>query len=441
MARPRRLYLRLYLAFLGVLLAVLAISIGATILFGRGPFHFFRQAPRFAEHLARALPSLDDQAALTRTLEQYHDELGIDAVVVDVRGTPIASAGSAVPIPGPDVLAAAQRGPSWMPRPPLLGAPVRARRGAPTQAILIVRLPPEGARAILRPAVWLAVVLLVSSVLIYPLSRSITRPIERLTAAAEAFGRGDLSARSGVASDDEVGKLARSFDEMAARIQAARKAEKELLANVSHELRTPLARIHVALELIQAPGEDVRRRLAVVDEELQELERLIADVLTTSRLELAQAPLQRTQVSAAQLVEKGKQRVLALEPQRPVQAEVQPGLQVLADEPLLSRALDNVLDNARKYGGGPGSPIRVEARQEDSEAVIAVLDTGPGIPGDELERIFDPFYRGTTARARETGFGLGLALARRIVEAHGGTIRASNLPGSGARIEMRLPVA
>ena len=264
-------------------------------------------------------------------------------------------------------------------------------------------------------------------------------PIERLTSAAEAFGRGDLSARSGVESDDEVGKLARSFDEMAGRIQAARKAEKELLANVSHELRTPLARIHVALELIQAPGEDVRRRLAVVDEELQELERLIADVLTTSRLELAQAPLQRTQVSAAQLVEKGKQRVLALEPQRPVEAEVQPGLQVLADEPLLSRALDNVLDNARKYGGGPGSPIRVEARKEDGEAVIAVLDGGAGIPADELERIFDPFYRGTTARARETGFALGLALARRIVEAHGGTIRASNLPGSGARIEMRLP--
>jgi len=120
---------------------------------------------------------------------------------------------------------------------------------------------------------------------------------------------------------------------------------------------------------------------------------------------------------------------------------VQPGLFVLADEPLLSRALDNLLDNARKYGGGPGSPIRVEARQENGEAVIAVLDGGKGIPAEELERIFDPFYRGTTARARETGFGLGLALARRIVEAHGGTIRASNLPGSGARIEMRLPAA
>src|SRR5438874_1680642 len=180
--------------------------------------------------------------------------------------------------------------------------------------------------------VWLAVVLLLSSILIYPLSRSITRPIERLTSAAEAFGRGDLSARSGVESDDEVGKLARSFDEMAARIQAARKAEKELLANVSHELRTPLARIHVALELIQGKDEDLRRRLAMVGDELDELERLIADVLTTSRLELAQAPLQRERVSAARLIEKGRQRVLALEPDRPVLAEVQPGLTVIVDE-------------------------------------------------------------------------------------------------------------
>jgi signal transduction histidine kinase len=328
-----------------------------------------------------------------------------------------------------------------MPRPPLLGAPVRARRGAPVQAILIVRLPPEGARAILRPLTWLAVVLLVSLALIYPLSRSITRPIERLTAAAEAFGGGELSARSGVKSDDEVGKLARSFDEMAARIQAARKAEKELLANVSHELRTPLARVRVALELIQPRDDEVGRRLSMVAEELDELERLIADVLITSRLELAQAPLQRALVSAVQLVEKGRQRVLALEPERPVQAEVQPGLEVLADEPLLARALDNLLDNARKYGGGPRSPIRVDARQENGEAVIAVSDAGAGIPAGELERIFDPFYRGNAARARETGFGLGLALARRIVEAHGGSIRASNEPGGGARIEMRLPAA
>jgi len=441
MARPRRLYLRLYLAFLGVMLAVLGVSIGITVLFGRGPFHFFRQAPRFAQHLARALPPLDDVPAVQRALEEFRDEIGLDVLVTDSRGNPLASAGTPIPVPPADVLASAQRGPSWMPRPPLLGAPVRARRGAPAQGFLIVRLPPEGASAVLRPLIWLTVVLLVSLALIYPLSRSITRPIERLTAAADAFGRGDLSARSGVRSDDEVGKLARSFDEMAARIEATRRAEKELLANVSHELRTPLARIHVALELIEARDDDVKKRLSVVSEELDELERLIADVLTTSRLELAHAPLNRSPVSAEQLVEKGRRRVLALEPERSVEARVQPGLQVFADESLLSRALDNLLDNARKYGGSPQTPIRVDARRDGRDAVLAVSDGGNGIPPDELERIFDPFFRGAAARARESGFGLGLALARRIVEAHGGTIRASNVPGGGARIEMRLPAA
>ena len=440
MARPRRLYVRLYLAFLGVLVAVLAVSLGITVVFGRGPIPFFRQAPRFGEHLARALPPVDDPLALNRAVEQFHEELGIDVLVLDLWGTPIAAAGTPIPGPPAHAFAAAQRGPTWMPRPPLLGAPVRPRRGAPAQAVLIVRLPPEGVRAILRPLLWLTIVLLVSLALVYPLSRSITRPIEQLTAAAEAFGKGHLSARSGVQSEDEVGRLARSFDEMAARIQAARKAEKELLANVSHELRTPLARIHVALELIHAQDEDVRRRLAVVGEELDELERLIADVLTTSRLELAQAPLQRGAVSAARLVEKGKQRVLALEPERPIETNVQPGLTVLADEALLARALDNVLDNARKYGGGPHTPIKVDARRDGGEAVLGVSDAGAGIPAGELERIFDPFYRGSTARARESGFGLGLALARRIVEAHGGTIRATNVDGGGACIEMRLPL-
>jgi len=99
---------------------VLAVSIGVTAVFGRGPFHFlFRQAPRFAEHLGRALPPLDDAAALKRTLEQFHEELGMDAIVIDPRGTPLASAGTPIPVPDPEVLASAHRGASWMPRPPL----------------------------------------------------------------------------------------------------------------------------------------------------------------------------------------------------------------------------------------------------------------------------------------------------------------------------------
>jgi signal transduction histidine kinase len=439
MARPQRLYVRLFLAFLGVLMVVLAISTAVSFYLGRGPMGFFRQGIRFAEHTARALMPMEDPSSVHRTVEQLHEELGVDVTLVDLEGQVLASAGAPIQVPERPMLAAAARGGTWLPRFPLLGAPVHARRGGPTVAVVLIRLPPEGAKALLRPLLWIAVVLLASLAATYPLSRSITRPVERLTAAAEAFGRGDLAARSGVESDDEVGRLARSFDEMAARIQAARKAEKELLANVSHELRTPLARIRVALELIEAPMGPVQKRLAVVGEELDELERLIADVLTASRLDLAASPLRRGHVSVADLVEKGRLRVLALEPSRQVQTDVQSGLALEGDDALLARALDNVLDNARKYGGGPDSPIHVEARKDGAEAIVSISDRGEGFPPEELDRVFDPFFRGTSARSRAGGFGLGLALARRVVEAHGGKIQASNVAGGGARIEMRLP--
>jgi len=327
-----------------------------------------------------------------------------------------------------------------------LGGRLRGRSGA----IFIARLPlPESARErLLRPLLLLAGTLLVSLLLIHPLSRSITRPLERLTLTVEAFGRGDLSARSGAAADDgagsaeggsEVGRLARSFDEMAARIQATRRAEKELLANVSHELRTPLSRIRVALELIGPRDAALERRLGVVGEELDELEALISDVLTASKLDLAAQPLQKRPLVLAELIEKSRRRALTLLPRQIITASVAPGLGLLlADEALLSRALDNLLDNARKYAAGQGS-IELEARPDGTQLLLSVRDHGPGIPPEELERVFDPFFRGSGARGSQGGFGLGLALARRVAEAHGGTIRASNAEGGGARIELRLP--
>ena len=236
-----------------------------------------------------------------------------------------------------------------------------------------------------------------------------------------------------------MGRLARTFDEMADRIQAARKAEKELLANVSHELRTPLARIKVALELIDAPDSGVRRRLATIEEEVDELDRMVADVLTATRLDLAALPLRKVPVDVAALIEKARQRVLALDPSLRIDARVEPGLTVLADEALLSRALDNLLDNARKYASG--TPVELEARRQDGDVVLAARDHGPGIPPDDLPRLFDPFFRGEGAPGRPEGFGLGLALARRVAEAHGGSAQAHNAEGGGARIELRFPAA
>ena len=431
---PRRLYLRLYFAFLGVLLAVALVVAGIGVLTGRPFLNVHRGGPRFAAHLARMLPPASDPVALQRAASDISDELGMDVLVLGPAGEALAAAGKPIPLSELAPVDSMRRGGNWVGRG-IVAAPIR---GGGT---LIVRLPlPEGAvqRAAIRAALLLLGALVVSLALVYPLSRSITRPLEKLTAVVEAYGRGDLSRRSGLGGlQDEVGRLARSFDDMADRIQAARRAEKELLANVSHELRTPLARMKVALELIEAPDDGVRRRLASISEEVDELDRLVADVLTASRLDLAELPLRKVPIDVGQLVEKARGRVLAHDPALRIEARVEPGLKVEADEALLSRALDNLLDNARKYGNG--SAIEVSASRDGAQAVLAVRDRGPGIAPKDLGRVFDPFFRGEGAPARAAGFGLGLGLARRVAEAHGGSAQAANADGGGARLELRLP--
>jgi signal transduction histidine kinase len=427
----RRLYLRLYLAFLGVLVAVVSVIAAVNFFVGRPGFGW-RTGPHMVRHITRLLPPIDRRENLIKVVTEIHDELGVDVEVRSLEEGVVASAGT--PIAADEkVLAKARREPAWLGRG-IVGGPVRGAPGA----VVLARLPiPEGAErtAALRALLILLGILLVSLALVYPLSRSITRPLEKLTAVVQAYGRGDLEQRSGLGSlKDEVGQLARSFDEMAGRVQKTRQAERELLANVSHELRTPLARIKVAMELIGPQDESVKKRLAAVEEEVDELDRLIADVLTATRLDIAALPLHKIRLKANDLIEKARRRAVSLT----IEARVEPDLVIEADEALLSRALDNLLDNARKYGDG--SPIEVEARREGGQAIVAVRDRGPGIPDGELAFVFDPFYRGEGARARASGFGLGLALARRVAEAHGGSARAINVDGGGARIELRLPL-
>jgi two-component system, OmpR family, sensor kinase len=433
--RARRLYLRLYLAFLGVLFVVAVVVAAIAFLTGRPFLAIHRGGPRLAAHLGRILPPPGDPLALQRTAADIKEELGMDVAVVGPGGEVLAAAGRPIELPELPALERVRRGGDWVGRG-IVAAPARGG------TVLLARLPlPEGAvqRAAIRAALLLFGALVVSLALVYPLSRSITRPLEKLTAVVEDYGRGDLSRRSGLGDlQDEVGRLARSFDEMADRIQAARRAEKELLANVSHELRTPLARIKVALELIDSPEDPVRRRLATIGEEVDELDRLVADVLTASRLDLAALPLRKVRIDLPALIDKARLRALALEPALKIDCRVQPGLAVFADEALLARALDNLLDNARKYGNG--SPIEVAAGREGEQAAIAVRDRGPGIPPQDLGRVFEPFFRGEGAPGLAAGFGLGLALARRVAEAHGGTAGAENAEGGGARIELRFPL-
>ena len=437
----RRLYLKLYLAFLGMLVASAAIFVGVHLFVGRGAFEVWQRGPHLASHLARTLPAVSQRAEVGRAVAQANDELGLDLAVIDDHGEFIAAAGAPIPLPTAGQLGRAQHFAIWI-APGIVAAPVHPHPGGP-RGMLLVRIPlPPGARNVipLRVALILLGVLLASAALLYPLSRSITRPLERLTAAAEGFGRGDLLARSGIAARDEVGRLAKTFDEMADRIQAARRAEKELLANVSHELRTPLARMKVALELLDMEvGAGVaQKRIAGLNEEIDELDRLVGDVLTASRLDLSAAPLRPVPLQLEAVLEKSRARALALAPAQPIELTAEAGLTITADEALLSRAIDNLIDNARKYGGC--GPISLEASRVDSAVLLAVRDHGPGFRPDELPRVFEPFFRGDGARGQAAGYGLGLALARRVAEAHGGTIRAVNAEGGGARMELRLPV-
>lgn len=297
----------------------------------------------------------------------------------------------------------------------------------------------------------LLAVFAVLAVISIPLARSITAPLERLGKLAQTFGSGDLSARSGMKSGDEIAELGRAFDEMADSVVSLRRSEKELLANVSHELRTPLARIRMALDLVRE-GDTARAagHLEDIEDDLGELERLLDDVMTTARLDLIQGaagsggvpPLHRTVVGGAELIEAAKVRFERRFPERKLNQRLAESLPAVdADPSLLRRVLDNLLDNAAKFSE-PDSPITIEARvsPDQQQLVIDVRDQGIGIAPADQERIFEPFFRADRSRTRGTGgVGLGLVLARRIVEAHGGSITVDSQPDRGSHFCVTVP--
>lgn len=310
---------------------------------------------------------------------------------------------------------------------------------SPLVAQVVMELPGFTPQSYFQALLRLLAVMLALGVTSVPLVRLMVLPLERLTDTTVAFGEGDLSARTGIERADEAGLLARAFDQMADRIQALVRGEKELVANVSHELRTPLARIRVALELAEDDPEEARRYLHEIRTDLNELDGLVEDVLITARLDLARGrvpggspPLHLTQLPSEGLLNASAERFRQLWPETPLETAFEGPLPALeADPVLLRRVFDNLLDNARKHGD-PASPIRFCARMEAEQLVVSVADRGPGIAEADLPHLFTPFFRTDRSRQRETGgVGLGLALVRRVVEAHGGRVDVTSQLGEG----------
>jgi signal transduction histidine kinase len=280
-------------------------------------------------------------------------------------------------------------------------------------------------------------------------ARWIVRPIERLSRTARALGSGDLKARSLLDRSDEIGELGHRFDEMADRIAGLLATEKELLANVAHELRTPLTRIGVALDLAnEGDAEAARASLAEIAVDVSELETIVDDILTAMRFELASAkgpaqlPLRRAAVPAGEIAAAAADRQRARHHDRPLEVTIADGLPAIDVDPVLfRRVIDNLVENAHKYTPDPSAPIVLAASHDGADVVFEVRDRGIGIPADDLPRIFTAFFRGERSRSRETGgVGLGLTLARRIVEAHGATIDVTSTPNVGTTVRVAIPL-
>ena len=325
--------------------------------------------------------------------------------------------------------------------PPLSGAGagvITSQPDADGRRLLIVVRPPHGPPSTLPYFLW---TLLVIVGLGYALAVHLARPLLKLRRAVERFGRGELSTRIGWSRKDEIGALSRAFDEMAGRIETLLDAERRLLQDVSHELRSPLARLGFAVALARTSDDrgaaldriqkDVGRLSALVDELLQ-LTRAEGDPSSRTLADVRLDDLLRALADDAGLEAGAKGCRVALRADDP--------LTVRGESELLRRALENVVRNAVRYAP-EGTTVDVDLSRRNGSATVTVRDYGAGVPDAALGSIFDPFFRVGDDRSRASGgVGLGLAIARRALELHGGSIAAANA-GPGLLVTVELPRA
>jgi signal transduction histidine kinase len=401
---------------------------------------------------------LGDDAAVRRELDRVERELDASITIHDETGHVIVTsrrAGEPMPPrppPGSMPRHFPAGPPPWAPpgmhgpRPAFV-MPVRLPSGAEGRAVFALRSPPAPAR----DAPWVVAIVLVGvGIVSLLLAQALARPLGDLARAARAFGAGKLDARARLSRRDEIGEVAAAFDEMADRVTTLLRAEKELIANVSHELRTPLSRIRVALDLAEeGDSATAREALSDIAVDLAELERLIGDVLTAARLDLADGsnrgipPLRRERLEMAGLVELAAARFRSAHPDRPLRVTIGHELPAVEGDPvLLRRVVDNLLENAHKYSPRGEDEVELSAARDDGGVRVEVRDHGIGVAAEDLPHVFRPFFRADRSRTRATGgLGLGLALARRIVDAHAGTIALESRLGEGTRAVVRLPAS
>jgi signal transduction histidine kinase len=280
-------------------------------------------------------------------------------------------------------------------------------------------------------------VILAALALAWFLADSLARPLQRLGEAARRLGRGELDARAPAEGAKEIREVGTSFNTMARALGANLAAQRDFLANASHQLRTPLTGLRLRLEALQEEGGTTASQAAKAEAELDRLSALVDDLLELARASSVEETGAAVDLAAAaraaverwtHAAEEAEKRILV--------GREEEGVAVWSSASDVAHILDNLIENALRYCP-PGTEVTVDAARRDGRGSLVVSDTGPGIPPEDRERIFERFYRGATGRQAGSGTGLGLAIVAEIATRWGGEVRL--LDGGGTRVEASFP--
>ncbi|WP_051914678.1 sensor histidine kinase [Thermorudis peleae] len=473
---------RIFVGCIGVVLVmVLTTAMAASV-----PIrHFQRQLAverlqTLAVPLATGVTSLGERPGATAAtiqtyLTQQAERLQARLLIFDSQGTLLMDSAPNTPLPPSMVSALQQRMRDnadtllAITRPPnrpmainggvidqqqVIFAPI-PRSGGAVLVLLTSLSPAPIARSLLFPlSLSLLLGLIAAGGATWFISRAIAGPIERLTRAADVVAAGQLNVVLHEEGPDEVGRLVRSFNAMVRSLRATFESQRQLLANIAHELRTPLTVIQgYALALREQTFDDPQEELQaleIINDESERMSRLLTQLLQLSRLETGQRQPALVPVALADLVQRAFQRHRLAAEQNGIHLEnaVDANFELAVDPDLFTQLFDNLLTNALRHCQ-TGAVIRIAAERSIDPvthqpiARITVSDTGSGIPPEALPHLFDRFYRVPAERAAaetESGFGLGLAIVREIVTAHGGTITVESQLGKGTTFTITLPV-
>lgn len=403
------LFLKIYLTLLASLVVV-ALASAAFVRLSHDEEDRGWMARR-NDFIAAMLPGEASVAETRIVLTRLRAAFNADITVFAPDGGMIATVGAPLPFIAPDGDHEARRG--------------QHRRNLsarlPDGRVVVARLGDDGfgpPRA--NPLLWLALIATVIGLVAWPVVRHLTGRLERLRRGVETWGGGELALRVPVEGKDEVAAVATSFNRAAGRIEELVTAHRALLANASHELRSPLARLRMASELHEAAPSEARRR--EIERNLGELDELVEEILLASRLD---------HVGTVELDEDVD--LLALAAEEGARCGVEVGGEaaiVRGDARLLARLVRNLMQNALRHGA---PPVSAEIRNNGDTVELAVRDHGPGIAQAESERVFEPFYRPSGRGEHAGGWGLGLALVRKIAQHHGASVRQETPADGGAR--------